>query len=89
MNRRESLGSVVEKEPAIEKMGSLEIHLTLDADNEGEKKWNIDAKSLSFSSPVKESKEKETDTPQKKKQVIKTPPITPKKLKRQSKKRKR
>lgn len=102
-SRRDSLGSVQEKEPAIEKTSSLEIHLSLDAENEGEKKWNIDARSLSFTSPTKEHKEhkehkkhkehkehkeKEASTPGEK-QVLKTPPITPEKLKRRSKKRKR
>ena len=43
-SRKDTLGSVQEKEPAIEKTSSLEIHLSLDAENEGEKKWNIDMK---------------------------------------------
>ena len=88
-SRKDTLGSVQEKEPAIEKTSSLEIHLSLDAENEGEKKWNIDARSLSFTSPTKEHKEKEETGTSGKKQVLKTPPITPEKLKRRSKKRKR
>lgn len=38
--------------------GSLQVHLSFEADEKEKKEWKMDAKRLSFSSPIKEDKAK-------------------------------
>ena len=74
----------------MEKTGSLELRLSLNTENDGEKKWNIDAIRLSFTSPSKEesmvSTHKDTQ-PLNQEPPFESPPKTPKKLPKKSKKR--
>ena len=80
------------KETRMEKTGSLELRLMLDTENDSEKKWNIDARRLSFTSPNKEESVVSTHKdvqPSSQTPSFDSPPKTPKKLPKKSKKRAR